>query len=171
TPTKRTAECPARLRSLIPPPNFGATKSSAVYRSAFPQDRNIEFLKTLNVKTVLCLVATEPSESYNNWIKQGDINRLRVDIAPNKDGKVGTTWDSLCEALLHVLDAANYPLHIHCNQGRHRTGCVIACLRKVQRWPIEDILAEYRSYADPKARPGDIELIEKFDPNCLFDYA
>jgi len=49
----RIQHCPLRLRSLIPPPNYGATKSGAVFRSAYPQDRNIEFLKGLDVQTVL----------------------------------------------------------------------------------------------------------------------
>jgi len=69
------------------------------------------------------------------------------------------------------MDCTNYPLYVHCNQGRHRTGCVIACLRKIQRVPIEDIIAEYRAYANPKARPGDIDLIRAFDPECVFEYA
>lgn len=99
------------------------------------------------------------------------MNRVRVDVAPNKEGKVKTTWDSICEALLIVMDCANYPLYVHCNQGRHRTGCVIACLRKVQRWPIDAVLAEYRAYAHPKARDGDVELIKQFDPEAVYDYA
>ncbi|KAK5114974.1 hypothetical protein LTR85_010012 [Meristemomyces frigidus] len=171
TPTLRLERCPLRLRPLIPPPNYGATKDGEVFRSAFPQDRNIEFLKGLEVMTVLCLVGTEPSEHYTQWIQHGSIKRLRVDIAANKEGKIKTTWDSLCEALLIVMDCANYPLYIHCNQGRHRTGCVVACFRKIQRWPIEDILAEYRAYANPKAREGDIDLIRAFDPEAVFEYA
>ena len=96
---------------------------------------------------------------------------MRIDIAANKEGKISTTNDSLCEALLTVMDCTNYPLYIHCNQGRHRTGCVVACFRKVQRWPIEDILAEYRAYASPKAREGDIELIRAFEPEDVYEYA
>ncbi|KAK5138341.1 hypothetical protein LTR08_003402 [Meristemomyces frigidus] len=171
TPTLRIAQCPLRLRPLIPPPNYGAVKQGAILRSAFPQDRNVEFLKGLQVKTVLCLVATEPSEAYNRWTYLGSCKRLRIDIAANKEGKVKTTWDSLCEALLIVMDCANYPLYIHCNQGRHRTGCVVACFRKIQRWSMDDILAEYRAYAYPKAREGDIELIRGFDPEAVYDYA
>lgn len=116
-------------------------------------------------------VATEPSEHYTTWLRTAAITRMRIDIAPNKDGHVHTTWDSLCEALLLVLDSANYPLYLHCNQGRHRTGCVIACLRKIQRWPLDAVLAEYRVYASPKARDGDVELIKAFDPDVVFDYA
>ncbi|EMC97567.1 hypothetical protein BAUCODRAFT_53222, partial [Baudoinia panamericana UAMH 10762] len=155
-------------RSLIPPPNFGATKDGNLYRSAFPQDRNIDFLRSLKFRNVLCLVDTEPSEAYSRWIGDDGIKRLRVDIAPNKDGRVSTTWDSLCAALLLVMDSANYPMYIHCNQGRHRTGCVLACLRKIQRWPIEDILAEYEAYANPKVRTGDVDLIRAFDPEAVF---
>lgn len=99
------------------------------------------------------------------------IKRLRVDIAPNKEGKIKTTWDSLCEALLIIMDCSNYPMYLHCNQGRHRTGCVVACLRKIQRWHIDDIIDEYRAYASPKAREGDIDLIRAFDPEAVFDYA
>lgn len=69
------------------------------------------------------------------------------------------------------MDGANHPLWIHCNQGRHRTGCVVACYRKIQGVPIEQILEEYIAYASPKARPGDIALIKSFDPDALFKYA
>ncbi|TKA82314.1 hypothetical protein B0A55_01460 [Friedmanniomyces simplex] len=171
TPTLRIPPCPCRLRPLIPPPNYGATQEGDVFRSAYPQDRNLNFLKLLDVRNLLCLVETEPSEAYGHWISSQGITRHRVDIAPNKEGKVNTTWDSLCEALLIVMDSAHYPLYIHCNQGKHRTGCVIACLRKIQRWPIDDVIAEYQAYANPKARPGDIELIRAFDPEAVFEYA
>ncbi|KAI6871025.1 hypothetical protein KC343_g10002 [Hortaea werneckii] len=171
TPSLRLEECPSRLRPQIPPPNYGAVKPGVLFRSAFPQDRNLEFLEGLNIRTILSFVATEPSEHYTSWLRTSAITRVRIDIAPNKDGHVHTTWDSLCEALLLVLDSANYPLYLHCNQGRHRTGCVIACLRKIQRWPLDAVLAEYRVYASPKARDGDIELIKAFDPDVVFDYA
>ncbi|KAI6806382.1 hypothetical protein KC332_g4252 [Hortaea werneckii] len=171
TPSLRLEECPSRLRPQIPPPNYGAVKPGVLFRSAFPQDRNLEFLEGLNIRTILSFVATEPSEHYTSWLRTSAITRMRIDIAPNKDGHVHTTWDSLCEALLLVLDSANYPLYLHCNQGRHRTGCVIACLRKIQRWPLDAVLAEYRVYASPKARDGDIELIKAFDPDVVFDYA
>lgn len=171
TPILRIQPCPIRLRPLIPPPNFGACQNDSVFRSAFPQDRNIEFLKTINIRSVLCLVGSRPSDGYIQWIKHAHIKRFRIDIAPNKNGQIKTTRDSLCEALLRVMDSANYPLYIHCNQGRHRTGCVVACFRKIQRWPMQDIRAEYEAYANPKARIGDLELIRNFDPECVYDYA
>lgn len=170
--TPRAVACPARLRPLIPPPNFGAIADGQLFRSAFPQDRNLDFLRHLRIRTLLVLVDTEPSDAYSAVLRDDDIRRIRVDIAPNKDGRVKSSLDSICEALLVVMDAANHPLHVHCNQGRHRTGCLIACLRRMQGWPMPDILAEYDAYASPKARDGDIRLIrDVFRPEALLDYA
>jgi len=39
---------------------------------------------------------------------------------------------------------------IMCNLGRHRTGTVIGCLRKLQRWNLTSIFEEYRRYAGSK---------------------
>lgn len=171
-PDSPYAAYPSRLQPLLPPPNFGAVTDYKVFRSAFPQDRNLDFLDALGVKTLLCFVDTDPSEGYLEFIRTNGATRLRIDISPNKEGKVKTSVDSICEALLVVLDAANYPLYIHCNQGRHRTGCVIACMRKVQGWPMEAIVAEYEAYSNPKSRPGDLEFIKNvFQPESLLEYA
>lgn len=117
------------------------------------------------------LVDTEPTVAYQQWLDDHKIKRLEVDIATNKEGIVNTTLESLCKSLLFVMDSSNYPLYIHCNQGKHRTGCVVACLRKIQHWPMESIIEEYIAYAGKKARDGDIELIKSFDPNVVFEYA
>lgn len=163
---------PARLQPSYVPLNYGAVEDHHVWRSAFPHDRNLDFLRQLDVKTVLCFVDTEPTEAYAAYVKENDIKRVRVEILPNKD-KVNTTIDSLCEALLVVMDAANYPLYIHCNQGKHRTGCVVACLRRMQGvMSQEEIIEEYRTYAGVKARAADIELFtESFQPEMLLRYA
>lgn len=166
------ARLPARLPVLIPAKNFGAVKDRMVYRSAFPQDRNLKLLQRLHIKTILCFVDTEPTEGYLDYVRSNRVTRVRIDILANKDGNVSTTVQSICQALLVAMDIANYPLYIHCNQGKHRTGCVIACMRKVQGWPMAEILREYEAYAYPKARPGDVKFItEVFQPEMLLEYA
>ena len=52
---------------------------------------------------------------------------------------------------------------IHCNQGKHRTGCLVGCLRKAQRWSLVAILDEYRLSAGRKARIVDQQFIERID--------
>lgn len=52
------------------------------------------------------------------------------------------------QALRLVLDPRAYPLHLVCSgTGRHRTGVVVGCFRKLQRWALSSIFAEYRRYA------------------------
>lgn len=61
-----------------------------------------------------------------------------------------------------VVDKRNYPLLIHCNHGKHRTGCVVGVLRKFNGWDTPSILAEYTKYAEPKIREADVEYLTNF---------
>ncbi|KAK3706755.1 tyrosine-protein phosphatase siw14 [Vermiconidia calcicola] len=171
TPSLNTGPIPPRLRAYVPPQNYGTVDPQTVFRSSFPQDGNIDFIKSLNVRSVLTLVSTEPTPAYLQWLDDYGVRQLKVDIAANKDGNVNTTKDSLCEALLFAIDSSNHPLYIHCNRGKHRTGCVVACLRKIQGVPMAEIKKEYVAYADKKAREGDLKLIESFEPKDVYDYA
>lgn len=99
------------------------------------------------------------------------VNRACVPIKANKDGEIRATLESLCEVILYLMNPINHPVYIHCNRGKHRTGCVIACLRKCQLWPIDEIFAEYETYAGDKARPEDKQLIRAFNPVDVFKYA
>jgi hypothetical protein len=51
-----------------------------------------------------------------------------------------------------ILSPQNYPLHVMCKFGHHRTGTVIGCLRKLQGWNLTAIFEEYRRYAGSKVR-------------------
>lgn len=161
---------PERLRSLIPPPNYGTVTPRNIYRSSFPQDRNMNFMKTMRIRSVLTLVGTEPSPGFQQWMVGDNINQLTINLATNKNGKVNVTKASICQAVAFVEDSNNWPLYIHCNQGKHRTGCVVACYRKTLGWPLDEIIEEYRTYAGAKARDGDIEFIKLFNERWLLGY-
>lgn len=49
----------------------------------------------------------------------------------------------------------------YCEQ--HRTGCLVGCLRRLQRWCLSSILDEYQSFAGAKARVSDQNFISTFD--------
>lgn len=66
------------------------------------------------------------------------------------------------DALSVLLDVRRHPLLIHCNKGKHRTGCLVGCLRKVQRWSLTSIFDEYRRFAANKVRVLDQQFIELF---------
>ena len=35
-----------------------------------------------------------------------------------------------------TLDRRRHPVLVHCNKGRHRTGCLVGCIRKIQVRPL-----------------------------------
>lgn len=50
---------------------------------------------------------------------------------------------------------------------KHRTGCVVALVRKMQNWDLERILDEYKFFASPKPRDCDVEYVTKFEVNDI----
>ncbi|KAK4496289.1 hypothetical protein PRZ48_012269 [Zasmidium cellare] len=171
TPRVSIAPCPSRLTPLVPPVNYGAVEKRTIFRSGFPQDRNVEFLERLGLNGMISLVEEEMKPEVAKFIDMYGVNHVCVPIKANKDGEIRTTLDSLCEAILYLMNPVNHPVYIHCNRGKHRTGCVIACLRKCQMWPIDEVLAEYDTYAGEKARAEDKMLIKAFNPVDVFKYA
>ncbi|OAV93025.1 hypothetical protein PTTG_02825 [Puccinia triticina 1-1 BBBD Race 1] len=77
--------------------------------------------------------------------------------------------DKIRLALRQVLDVRNHPMLIHCNKGKHRTGCLVGCLRKLQHWSSTAIFDEYRRYAFPKSRNMDQQFIELFDHSPVWE--
>lgn len=70
--------------------------------------------------------------------------------------------DKVVDALSVILDVRNHPMLIHCNKGKHRTGCVVGCLRRLQTWSLTSIFEEYRRFSHPKSRALDLQFIEAF---------
>ena len=62
------------------------------------------------------------------------IQLLQFGVPGNKEPFNDIPEDVIQKAVTAVLDVRNHPLLIHCNKGKHRTGCLIGCLRKVQHW-------------------------------------
>ncbi|KAF2117572.1 tyrosine phosphatase family-domain-containing protein [Lophiotrema nucula] len=160
--TTVTSHGPTRLRSLLPPANFGAVIANAVYRSSYPMEENYEFMKSLGLKTILTLVPEELSFDYMNFMVQSGIQHYQTPLPANK-GEIKVQEFQMKKALDIILDRSNHPILIHCNKGKHRTGCVVGCLRRLQGEELNHILDEYHTYADPKARILDECFIQQFD--------
>ena len=144
------------------PPNFGMV-TSQVYRSSFPRPEHFEFLKTLGLKSIVMLLPEDyPPENVQFCAEQG-IQLFQVPLSGNKEPFVHMEPQVITEALNLINDHKNQPIMVHCNQGKHRTGCVIGCFRRMQQWSLSLIFEEYRRYAYPKTRPLDQLMIERFD--------
>lgn len=157
---------PGRLRSLFPPANYGAILAGAVYRSSYPEAKNYDFLQSLKLKTIITLVPEEISPEYRDFMKSAGIQHFQVHINANKGGVRVQSCD-MNRALNIALDRSNHPLLIHCNKGKHRTGCLTATLRRIQGFDIETIHDEYHTYSDPKARFWDEVFFENFELNTV----
>ena len=79
--------------------------------------------------------------------------------------------DRLTRALEIVLNPDNHPILIHCNRGKHRTGCLVGCIRKLQNWSLSMIFDEYRRFAFPKVRALDQQFIELYDDTEIIKMA
>ncbi|EIT78324.1 hypothetical protein AO1008_09299 [Aspergillus oryzae 100-8] len=102
-----------------------------------------------------------------SFLRENGIAHFRIIVQANKDPEEKTP-DHVINGILEILlNKANHPILIHCNKGKHRTGCVVACFRKVQGWNLRDVLDEYLSYSWPKSRALDERFIEAFDATKL----
>jgi tyrosine-protein phosphatase SIW14 len=150
----------------VPPTNFGAVLKGTVYRSQFPLPENFSFIKTLKLKTILTLVPEPYPKAYVDFMGDNGIRQIRVHVPANKE-VVRINAKTMLEALGVVLDKTNYPLLIHCNKGKHRTGCVVGCFRKMLGESMDSILNEYHTYAGKKARELDQDFIKSFDERAI----
>ncbi|KAI9358278.1 tyrosine phosphatase family-domain-containing protein [Zopfochytrium polystomum] len=151
---------------LIPCENF-ALVCKGVYRSAFPKKKNFPFLKRLRLKSVLTLILEEYPEQNQRFLEENDISFFQFGVAGNKEPFVDIPEETICAALTVIMDRRNHPLLIHCNKGKHRTGCLVGCLRKLQTWSYTSIFDEYRRFSHPKSRVMDQQFIELFDERAV----
>lgn len=141
------------------PRNFGLV-AKGIYRSGYPEAEDHAFLKELGLKTIVTLVDKEFPEGYQTFMQSTGINHVLVKMEGTK--KVDIPEHTMKTILDVVLDERNHPLLVHCNQGRHRTGCAVAAIRNLMGWPVDHILEEYTTYAEPKVREVDVKWINRF---------
>ncbi|KAM6572562.1 hypothetical protein CsatA_016642 [Cannabis sativa] len=159
---------------FIPPLNFSMV-DNGIFRSGFPDSANFSFLQTLGLRSIICL-CPEPYPDINmEFLKANGIRLFQFGIESNKEPFVNIPEDTIREALQVVLDVKNHPVLIHCKRGKmvtcfdwqHRTGCLVGCIRKLQRWCLSSVFDEYQRFAAAKARVSDQRFMELFDVSSL----
>jgi len=154
------------IERLIPPTNF-AMVDKGIYRSAFIQKKNFPFLKTLGLKTVLFLCLEDYPESSLEFIESIGCQFFQFGVQGNKEPFNSIPIMVYKIALQNLLNPKNHPVLIHCNKGKHRTGCLVGCYRKLCGWSLTAIFEEYRLFAHPKVRAIDQQFIELFDTSGI----
>ncbi|WCJ20133.1 Phosphotyrosine protein phosphatases superfamily protein [Euphorbia peplus] len=151
---------------LVPPLNF-AMVDNGIFRSGFPDSANFTFLRSLSLRSIIYLCPEPYPQPNNHFLNLNGIRLFHFGIEMCKEPFVNIPDDAIREALKIVLDVRNHPVLIHCKRGKHRTGCVAGCLRKLQRWCLSSIFDEYQRFAGAKARVSDQRFIELFDVSSL----
>lgn len=155
-------------RRIIPPLNFCPVEKQ-LYRSGQPSLINQLFLQQLHLKTILWLASEEPMEDFLDYCLAQNINIEFVGMINDYNYTNINPWDSLDErtiqnALELICNKENYPLLVCCGMGRHRTGAVIGCLRRLQGWNLASVSEEYRRFSGARGGRILVELlIESFD--------
>lgn len=153
---------------IIPPLNFCPVEKQ-LYRSGQPSVINQSFLEQLHLKTILWLASEEPTEDFLDHCQSQNINIEFVGLINDYSYTNINPWDSLDErtikkALELICNQDNYPLLVCCGMGRHRTGAVIGCLRRLQGWNLASVSEEYRRFTGARGGRILVELlIESFD--------
>eukprot|EP00002_Diphylleia_rotans_P035290 TRINITY_DN7688_c0_g1_i1.p1 TRINITY_DN7688_c0_g1~~TRINITY_DN7688_c0_g1_i1.p1 ORF type:complete len:177 (+),score=33.64 TRINITY_DN7688_c0_g1_i1:51-581(+) len=152
----------------IPPMNFGLVEED-LYRSGFPNELNFPFLERLKLKTIIFLGPDEPSGPLVNFVEDQGINLETIlgGTDTPKNPWQPMTEEEVVKALSLLLNKEHYPLLIMCNLGRHHTGTICGCFRKLQRWNLTSILEEYRRFAGSKVRLMSEQFIELFDTDLV----
>ncbi|KAG9240393.1 tyrosine phosphatase family-domain-containing protein [Calycina marina] len=147
------------------PLNFGTVVEGKIYRSSFPVTDDFQFLQTLGLKTIVSLVDKEWDPEFLDFMNSNGIDHRIVEMAGTK--KVDIPQEVMQKIIGEVLNQGNFPLLIHCNHGKHRTGCAVAVVRLVHGWPVEHVIDEYRGYAEPKIRDCDLKYIREYEVSSL----
>ena len=148
------------------PINF-AQVGPGVYRGSYPQAAHFSALQPLKLKTIITLLPGEILPDYQSFMRTEGITHYQIQILANKDPDVYTSDEVVNKVIKLILDPTNHPMLVHCNKGKHRTGCITACFRKVTGWSLDACLAEYEKYSKPKSRELDKVFIARFDASVL----
>lgn len=142
------------------PVNF-AMVIPGLYRSGYPQALDFPFMQSLRLKTIVTLVTKEFPDGYQEFIHANRITHKVFDMAGTKKEAISVTTMSSIFAV--VSNPENHPLLVHCNHGKHRTGCVIGVIRKYNKWDTTRIIEEYTQFAEPKVRETDVAYLTSFE--------
>eukprot|EP00514_Thraustochytrium_sp_LLF1b_P004656 CAMPEP_0184507442 /NCGR_PEP_ID=MMETSP0198_2-20121128/244_1 /TAXON_ID=1112570 /ORGANISM="Thraustochytrium sp., Strain LLF1b" /LENGTH=165 /DNA_ID=CAMNT_0026897189 /DNA_START=23 /DNA_END=517 /DNA_ORIENTATION=+ len=152
---------------FIPPVNYGMVEED-LHRSGQPNEMNLRFIERLNLNKVIYLSPDDPDLVFQHFLEDNDIELVHL----GANESIRSPWSPISEeivleALCIILDESNYPLHVMDHQGSHRTGTVLGCLRKAQRWSLTSVFDEYRRFAGSKVRLANEQFIELFDTDLV----
>ena len=132
----------------IPIKNFGEVVPGQIYRSAAPDFVSLQTAcQEIKFKAILDLRDGWALAEWRGWayVLKSRLGITAYNIA--FDDKSYPRQIDVQVALQILQNEENWPILVHCQGGRHRTGGIIAEYRKrVQRWTPEKAYKEAKQY-------------------------
>ncbi|ORY89053.1 protein-tyrosine phosphatase [Leucosporidium creatinivorum] len=154
-----------------PPPHFSLIHPH-LYRTSTFTSLHLPFLRPLQLRTVLSLGPELPSRALQSYFDNEEGKGVRfVHLGAGRGREMGD-WrpvreELIKEALEFVLEKRNMPCLVMDQSGIHETGILVGCLRKLERWTLSAVLAEYASLAGSRTRGSNEQFIELFDTDLV----
>ena len=158
----RSAAAPTTAGAIVTPPINYSMLCPGVHRSGYPSKRNFGFLQTLKLKSIIFLCPEAYADSNLQFCAANGITLLTVPMEGNKEPFLDIPQEAMDRAMSLLCDTRHHPVLIHCNKGKHRTGTVCGCLRRLQGWSLASTFDEYLRFAGDKARFVDQQFIELY---------
>jgi len=140
-----------------------ARVGEGIYRSAYPASKTLPFVKTLQLRSMVCLYPKDIRSDLREYAEQNGIKIIEADIGANQEPFIVMSTAAVSSALAVLSDPASHPVLVFCTSGKVRTGCVIGCLRKLMGWSIVTIVHELEHSTDGEASLADQIFVEQFE--------
>ena len=151
------------IEEYVPCYNF-AMVCPGIYRSAHPTRKNFRFLRALQLKSV-CYLCPEAYPADNvQFCEDFGIQIFHFNLEENREPFSEVRRDIVDAVMRVVMDTRNHPILIHCERGRHRTGVVCGCVRRLQGWSLGSIYSDYALHNSGKGRLSDQQFLDLYEP-------
>ncbi|CAM9141010.1 unnamed protein product [Phaeothamnion confervicola] len=160
-----------RIKHLVIPPFRHWRIEADVHRSAHPTLLNYRFLARLRLKTMISLTPEPPIADMVNFCKDGAMQLEHFTVARCRDEEpltISPQQASFTYAVAQVLSIlivpSRLPALVHGLDGLVITGVVAACLRKLQCWNHQALVAEF-------CRACRVDALEKHIEKFILDFS
>ena len=129
----------------VPVRNFGVVERGILYRAAQPHQLALPWLRRYGIQSLVNL--REDRYDDRGWLltSLGFRGYLHLPI----DDHAPPTEAQAIVFLQFVQDQANWPVLVHCAEGKGRTGTLVALARyAIDGWSMDQALAEANRYTD-----------------------
>jgi tyrosine-protein phosphatase SIW14 len=149
------------VRSAPGVPNFHQVNES-LFRGGQPSEEGLRSLAKLGVKTIVDL---RMSRRISDWegkaVAALGMRYVHVPLY----GKETPNHNDIVKLFSVLNDPAQWPVFVHCREGKDRTGMIVGCYRIAHDgWTNRRALAEAKSYASREITHAMEDYILQFQP-------